>query len=220
MKEVCNHLVSCVRSSHIFCFSRRTIASWEDKCWKIFALHEDVFKHWWSSHSNTVATGLIDDITTFIMENWLQWQDWILARAATVCWPWSQLSLRMLNLNLTSKVKKRCRSIGYLDDRGCGCIIWDSDSLFGLMTCCAPELSAPSAHSCKRYWSFRLCQISWLPVLSKMRRGRARTKRGRPWQVHHQQSNQHGHWHGHQWHRHQWHGQPVANVTVCDCDWL
>ena len=76
MKEVCNHLFLREVFTHILFLSTHH-CEWEDKCWKIFALHEDVFKHF-DLECNTVS-GLIDDITTFIMENWLQWQDWILA---------------------------------------------------------------------------------------------------------------------------------------------
>ena len=59
-------------------------------------------------------TGLKDEITTFILENWLQWQDCILAKLQ------QNSGLEgiepenvMLNLNLNSKAKNCCRSIGF-----------------------------------------------------------------------------------------------------------
>ena len=76
MKAVCNHMSFRDVFTHILALSTYH-CNRGDKRWKIFELREDVFKYF-DPECNTVS-GLIDDITTFIMENWLQWQDWILA---------------------------------------------------------------------------------------------------------------------------------------------
>ena len=98
--------------THILFFSTYK-CSVRDKCWKFYETCEDVFKHF-DCEGNTVSVA-IDDITTFIPENWIQWQDWILAKLQ--------------------------QAAGLEDCRGIGgwmigkwSVIWDSKRLSGLTT--------------------------------------------------------------------------------------
>ena len=72
MKAVCSSMSLRDVFTHIL-FLSTYHCSRDDKCWKFY-----VFKRF-NCEGHTVSV-VIDDITTFILENWLQWQDWILAK--------------------------------------------------------------------------------------------------------------------------------------------
>jgi len=145
-----------------------------------------------------VAT-VVGDITGFIVENWVQWQDWILARLQQAAGlpavdpedvepEFDFKSKEMLQINWWLDNREMMRNLRFRPFE------WFDDMLRTRTKC---KVHIPAELS-------KLQTVgAFMAACSKNEKGKGKDKtRGR--QVDRQQSKQ---WPGHQWHGHQWHEQ-------------
>ena len=202
IKGVCSALSLREVFRHILFFSTYQCSD-DDKCWKAYELYQDVFKKF-DSDGNTVSYA-INDITRFILENWVQWQDWILARlqqAAGIHEP------EDVEPEFDFESKQTLQVNWCLDDRAVKHnLLFRSFCWFQDMLHTRTRLKVHIPEELSKLQTLG----DFLAVRGKTHeKGKGQYGQKREWQDNHQQWHEYqwheNQWPAHQWHEHQWPG--------------